>query len=74
MTYPCLALHPRLTIVGRQRKELSHQNLVTEAIQQLLSRFRPDPMMIKARIESLIDRDYLARIEDKEPPAYRYLA
>lgn len=58
----------------RQRKELSHQNLVTEAIQQLLSRFKPDPVMIKARIESLIDRDYLARIEDKEPAAYRYVA
>ena len=63
-----------LTSARRQRKELSHQGLVTEAIQQLLSRFRPDPVMIKARIESLIDRDYLARIEDREPPAYRYLA
>ena len=58
----------------RQRKELSHQNLVTEAIQQLLTRFRPDLTMIKKRIESLIDRDYLARIEDREPPSYRYLA
>ena len=64
----------KLTSACRQRKELSHQNLVTEAVQQLLSRFRPDPVMIKTRIESLIDRDYLARIEDREPPAYRYLA
>lgn len=58
----------------RQRKELSHQTLVTETIQQLLSRFKPDPLMIKQRIEGLIERDYLERVEDKEPAAYRYLA
>ena len=59
---------------SRQRKELSHQTLVTETIQQLLSRFKPDPLMIKQRIEGLIERDYLERVEDKEPAAYRYLA
>ena len=58
----------------RQRKELSHQTLVTETMQQLLSRFKPDPLMIKQRIEGLIERDYLERVEDKEPAAYRYLA
>ena len=30
--------------------------------------------MIKQRIEDLINREYLERIEDREPPAYRYLA
>jgi len=30
--------------------------------------------MIKQRIEGLIERDYLERVEDKEPAAYRYLA
>ena len=30
--------------------------------------------MVKKRIESLIEREYLERIEDSSPPAYRYLA
>ena len=36
--------------------------------------FKPDVNMIKKRIESLIEREYLERIEDASPPAYRYLA
>lgn len=30
--------------------------------------------MIKKRIDSLIDREYLERIEDSTPAAYKYLA
>jgi cullin 3 len=30
--------------------------------------------MIKKRIESLIEREYLERIEDADRPSYRYLA
>jgi cullin 3 len=30
--------------------------------------------MIKKRIESLIEREYLDRIEGSNPDAYRYLA
>lgn len=58
----------------RQRKELSHQTLIAEVIQQLTARFMPDVNMVKKRIESLIEREYLERIEDREPAAYRYLA
>lgn len=58
----------------RQRKELAHQSLMTEVIMQLASRFVPDVNMVKTRIEGLIEREYLERIEDREPPAYRYLA
>ena len=58
----------------RQRKELSHQKLMAEVIQQLTARFMPDVNMVKKRIESLIEREYLERIEDREPAAYRYLA
>ena len=63
-----------LTTPFRQRKELSHQMLVTEVIQQLTARFLPDITMVKKRIESLIEREYLDRVEDAERPAYRYLA
>lgn len=58
----------------RQRKELPHQNLITEVIQQLTARFLPDINMVKKRIESLIEREYLERVEDAERPAYRYVA
>ncbi len=58
----------------RQRKELTHQKLIAEVIQQLTARFLPDVNMVKKRIESLIEREYLERIEDSSTPAYRYLA
>ncbi|MCJ1317377.1 Cullin-3 [Xylographa vitiligo] len=60
--------------IMKQRKELTHQKLIQEVIQQLTSRFLPDVTMVKKRIESLIEREYLDRVEDAERPAYRYLA
>jgi len=59
---------------SRQRKELSHQELIAQVIQQLTSRFLPDVTMVKKRIESLIEREFLDRADDSERPAYRYLA
>ena len=61
-------------LMYRQRKELTHQKLMAEVIQQLTARFMPDVTMVKKRIESLIEREYLERIEEREPAAYRYLA
>ncbi|KAH0565479.1 hypothetical protein GP486_001120 [Trichoglossum hirsutum] len=58
--------------IMKERKELPHQQLYSEVISQL--RFTPDINMIKKRIESLIEREYLERVEDKSRPAYRYLA
>lgn len=61
-------------LICRQRKELPHANLITESISQLSSQFKPDISMIKKRIESLIEREYLERIESAPVPSYRYLA
>ena len=58
----------------RQRKELPHAQLLTETLQQVSAQFKPDVNMIKKRIESLIERDYLERIEEAPVPSYRYLA
>jgi cullin 3 len=58
----------------RQRKNLSHHQLMTETIQQLASRFHPDVNMIKKKIEALIDREYLERGTNPNTPSYTYLA
>ena len=46
---------------------------MTEVLSQLSSRFVPDVNMVKKRIESLIDREYLERVSE-EPPSYGYVA
>ncbi|PYH41446.1 cullin family protein [Aspergillus saccharolyticus JOP 1030-1] len=59
--------------IMKQRKSLTHSKLMTEVLSQLSARFVPDVNMIKKRIESLIDREYLERIEE-DPPTYGYVA
>ena len=59
---------------NRARKQLEHTSLITEIITQLSSRFKPDLNMVKKRIEALIEREYLERVEEAERPTYKYLA
>eukprot|EP00794_Sanderia_malayensis_P011098 gene11098-12267_t len=59
--------------IMKARKRLAHNSLVTEVIDQLKSRFVPNPIVIKKRIESLIEREYLAR-SNEDRKVYRYLA
>lgn len=47
---------------------------MNETITVLQGQFKPDVTMIKKRIESLIEREYLERLEDAPVPSYRYLA
>ena len=46
---------------------------MNEVLTQLASRFVPDVNMVKKRIESLINREYLERVGE-EPPTYGYIA
>ncbi|KAF3905924.1 Cullin-3-A [Orbilia brochopaga] len=47
--------------IMKARKQLKHQALMLQITEQLSKRFMPDPTMIKKRIESLIEREYLER-------------
>ncbi|UJO21918.1 Cullin-3 [Fulvia fulva] len=60
--------------IMKSRKELSHALLMQETIAVLSGQFKPDLNMIKKRIESLIEREYLERLENAPVPSYRYLA
>jgi len=55
----------------KDRKTMTHNDLIHEVARQLMARFNPPPPAIKKRIESLIDREYLARDGMK---SYQYLA
>ncbi|KAF3941561.1 Cullin-3-A [Dactylella cylindrospora] len=57
----------------KARKTLKHSDLILQITEQLSKRFMPDPGMIKKRIESLIEREYLER-DAHDPNTYVYLA
>ncbi|KAG5931288.1 hypothetical protein E4U53_001848 [Claviceps sorghi] len=61
--------------IMKSRKELSHSQLVSEVLSQLVGRFKPEVSLIKKRIEDLIVREYLERPDEEEAPSmYRYVA
>jgi len=57
----------------KSRKQLPHQQLVLEVVQQMSRMFKPDFKVIKKRIEDLIAREYLER-DAEQPNLFRYLA
>lgn len=59
--------------IMKNRKTAAHQELITETVRLISSRFRPSMADIKKRIESLIDREYLERLPDNRN-TYQYLA
>ena len=59
--------------IMKARKTLNHSNLIVEVIEQLKSRFSPSPIMVKKRIEGLIEREYLDR-DPNDFKTYVYLA
>lgn len=62
-----------LVRIMKARKKLTHNTLIMEVTEQLKSRFLPSPVLIKKRIECLIEREYLARTpEDRN--TYNYVA
>jgi len=50
--------------VMKSRRVLDYNNIQTES-KRLITMFNPDPIMIKKRIESLVEREYLKRDESE---------
>jgi hypothetical protein len=57
----------------KARKQLTHQMLITQVSEQLVTKFVPDVKMIKSRIDSLMEREYIAR-DANDANVYVYLA
>jgi len=56
----------------KARKHMAHSNLISEVMAQL-TQFKPESSVVKRRIASLIERDYLERSEG-DHNVYNYLA
>ena len=59
--------------IMKARRVLDHNSVVAEVTRQLSPRFLPNPVVIKKRIESLIEREFLER-DQSDCKLYRYLA
>jgi cullin 3 len=59
--------------IMKSRRLLDHNNIISEVTKQLQARFMPNPAVIKKRIESLIEREFLER-DRADRKLYRYLA
>ena len=53
---------------------MTHTALTTEVITQVSNRFKTEISLIKKRIEDLLNREYLERVEGTKSATYRYLA
>lgn len=67
-----IAIEAAVVRIMKMRKKLTHQQLVTEVLTQLAF-FKPNPKLIKQRIEHLIEREYLER-DPNAASTYRYVA
>uniref|UniRef100_A0AC35GBM4 Cullin family profile domain-containing protein n=1 Tax=Panagrolaimus sp. PS1159 TaxID=55785 RepID=A0AC35GBM4_9BILA len=59
--------------IMKSRQKLIHNELITEVTKLLQQRFLPDPIIIKKRIEALIEREYLKR-DESDLNFYHYIS
>jgi cullin 3 len=57
----------------KARKRLDHNSLTSEVMKVLCSIFQPTPLMIKQKIEGLIEKDYMVR-DPEDRKIYLYKA
>ena len=59
--------------IMKSRKKMDHSLLISEVVRLLSSRFVPNPTVIKRRIESLIEREFMERSKT-DRKVYHYCA
>ena len=50
--------------VMKSRRRMTHVDLITESSKILSNKFNPDPLVIKKRIECLIEKEYIERSKE----------
>jgi len=67
------AVEASVVKVMKARRTITHSELVSETTKILLIKFKPDPVQVKQRIETLIERGYIERDAD-DKRIYKYIA
>lgn len=68
-----LVINASIVRIMKSRQTINHNDLIAELIKQLQNRFQPLTLLIKQRIEDLIEKEYLKR-DDNDRTVYHYVA